>query len=377
MTRLLLVVLLVTSACVRRVETTPQVPPPTPVDRTLYFEPVEIRSSPAQVAISELNDAELWAIGNAAWAAGDWQKAALHFERLSDFHETSEHRPDALHRAGLALEKMRDHAGALSRFLEASKLRTDSSAKLESMFKAADAWYFLGDYASAATMLETIASVEGLPAVKQAEVQIKRAVCLLTDGQHQQAERELRRTIDFIREHLRDEVRDGYLPSQAQFHLAEVFRHYFLSAKLDPATSTREELMADLEYKAQMLLSAQGHYLRCIRVGHPEWATASGYRIGELYQKLYEQMTGASVPTDLDAEQTAIYLEELRNRVRVLVTKAIDAYEKTLATAERVGATNPFVNQTRADLERMKALLVEHPETDEAATAGQAVPDQS
>lgn len=374
MTRLLLVVVLVTSACVRRVETTPQVPPPTPVDRTLYFEPVEIRSSPEQVAISELNDAELWAIGNAAWAAGDWQKAALHFERLGDFHENSEHRPDALHRAGLALEKMRDHAGALSRFLEASKLRADPSARLESMFKAADAWYFLGDYASAATMLETIASVEGLPAVKQAEVQVKRAVCLLADGQHQQAERELRRTIDFIREHLRDEVRDGYLPSQAQFHLAEVFRHYFQAAKLDPATSTREELMADLEYKAQMLLSAQGHYLRCIRVGHPEWATASGYRIGELYQKLYEQMTGASVPADLDADQTAIYLEELRDRVRVLITKAIDAYEKTLATAERVGATNPFVNQTRADLERMKALLVEVPAKEEAA---QVTPDQS
>src|SRR5690606_9439023 len=116
---------------------------------------------------------------------------------------------------------------------------------------------------------------------------------------------------------------------------------------------------------------------RCIRVGHPEWATASGYRIGELYQKLYEQMTGASVPVDLDADQTAIYLEELRDRVRVLVTKAIDAYEKTLTTAERVGATNPFVNQARAELGRMKALLVEEAPKDESAAAAQTTPDQS
>ena len=57
----------------------------------------------------------------------------------------------------------------------------------------------------------------------------------------------------------------------------------FLEIKLDPPNSAKEKLFGDLEYKAQMLLSAQGHYLRCIRVGHPEGATASGYRIGAPY----------------------------------------------------------------------------------------------
>ena len=105
------------------------------------------------------------------------------------------------------------------------------------------------------------------------------------------------------------------------------------------------------------LLSAQGHYLRCIRVGHPEWATAGGYRIGELYQNLYEHIAEAKPPADLNEEEADVYREELRNRVRVLVTKAIDAYEQTLAAAERVGATNPFVQQTRVQLEKMKTLL--------------------
>ena len=47
--------------------------------------------------------------------------------------------------------------------------------------------------------------------------------------------------------------------------------------KLDPASETKEQLMKDLETKAEMLLSAQGHYLRCIRVGHPEWATGERF----------------------------------------------------------------------------------------------------
>lgn len=361
MTRLFLLPLLLLTACAHRVATRPE-QTQTPEDRTLYFEPVEIRSSPDQVALSDLNAEELWAIGMAANASSDWARAALHFERIADFHELSPLRPNALHEAGLALERLNDHSGALTRFLEAASARQEPAMRLESMFKAADAFYFLGDYANAADMLDRIAQVEGLPALKQAETQVKRAVCLLSDNRTQDAERALRRSIDFIKEHLRDEVRDGYLPSQAQFYLAETFRRYFLEARLDPSTSTQEELMADLEYKAQMLLSAQGHYLRCIRIGHPEWATASGYRIGELYQRLYEQMTGANVPADLDDEQTALYLEELRSRVKVLLTKAIDAYEKTLATAERVGARNPFIDQTRQDLERMKTLLLQTPD---------------
>lgn len=333
-------------------------------DRTMRFEQVEIRGGPAeQIAISDLNDEELFAIGKAAMAAGDNAKAALHWERLADFFPESPRRVEALHGAGLMLERMRDYAGALARFAEAMKVAGDTVAGAEARLKVADQYWFLNDFTTAADVLEPLTYATWIPELRRAEAATKRAICLSSAGRLQEAEKELRAILTSLRNDLRDALPDQYLPSQAQFHLAEIYRTHFLAVEIDPVKQTQEELLKELEYKAQMLLSAQGHYLRCIRLGHPEWATASGYRIGELYQNLYLQLGESRAPTDLDAEAAQVYREELRRKVRVLVTKAIDAYEKTLATAERVGATNPFVHQTRLDLEKMKALLLEEEAT--------------
>ncbi len=128
-----------------------------------------------------------------------------------------------------------------------------------------------------------------------------------------------------------------------------------------------------------MLLSAQGHYLRTIRIGNPDWAVAAGYRIGELYDEMYVQMTEAPPPPGLDAEHEAAYREELRRKVRVLVTKAIAIYESTLATARRTGVENRFVEKTQSSLERMKKELLvaeAEPPAPEPALPGEADPSR-
>ncbi len=371
MAGLLAIPVLLTVGCVRQttVATAEKPPPPPPIvapspaatapDRTIRFEPITIIGTPTGVALSSMNDAELFATGEAAMGGGDNVKAVTHFERLADFFPTSKYRPEALFKAGKLLERMHDYTGALGRFLEASKVYGETIEGADARFKAADQYYFLNDYDSALSLLEPLSYATYIPGVRHAEADLKRAVCLYTQEHLDEAEKILRKVLQQIQDEYRDDTRDGYLPSQAQFYLAEIFRKHFLDMKLDPVARTQPQLMQDLEYKAEMLLSAQGHYLRTIRYGHPEWATASGYRIGELYQDLYEEMTDAKPPPDLNQDEVEVYREELRNRIRVLVTKAIDAYEQTLATAERVGATNPFVQQTRTELDRMKNLLLQ------------------
>jgi tetratricopeptide (TPR) repeat protein len=347
---------------VARADQPPEKPPLSP-DRTIQLPPVIITSSKADADMSTMNDEELFAIGQNAMAAGDNKKALMHFERLADFHPASKHRPAALHFAGLMLERMKDYAGALGRFKEAMTAYGAVAAGADAQFKAADEYYFLGDLDAAAAELETLSHTTYLPATRQMEATTKRAIVLYNAGRIDEAEKILRLAVETMKENLKDDYRDGYLPSQAQFYIAEIFRARFLEVKLDPPNSTKEKLMSDLEYKAQMLLSAQGHYLRCIRVGHPEWATASGYRIGELYQGLYEQLMDAKPPNDLEPDAIPIYREELHAKLKNVVGKAVDAYEKTLATAERVGATNPFIGQTREQLEKMKNLLLQGPAT--------------
>lgn len=359
------VIALASSACVRRIDTVDLGTTDrllTPTDRTIEFDEIPIVARPEAVALADLNDEELFATGVAAAAATDHARAAMAFEYLADEHRDSKHRPEALYRAGLSLFRLQDYAGAVGRFVEAADVYGGTPEGAEARFRAADSYWLIGQEEAAIALLEKLSGDDSLDPVRRVEADVKRAVCLARLGRSTDADRLLRASLERLRGDLAGDLQDQYLPSQAQFHLAEIYRTHFLEVELDPSRTTQEKLLRDLEYKAQMLLSAQGHYLRCMRLGHPEWATASGFRVGELYQKLYEQLVDARLPMDLDPELADVYRDELRGKVRVLVVKAIDAYEKTLATAERVGATNPFVHQTREQLERLKTLVVNEEE---------------
>ena len=73
----------------------------------------------------------------------------------------------------------------------------------------------------------------------------------------------------------------------------------------------------------------------------------------------------APAPTELAANEQAVYRTELRKKIRVLITKAITVYERTLEAAERIGAASPFVEQTRESLQRMKDLLLAEAKAEE------------
>ena len=124
----------------------------------------------------------------------------------------------------------------------------------------------------------------------------------LEDGKPEDAEKSLRLALSTYRAASEDERLDEHFAAQAQYYLGEVYREWFRALPLDPSKGDDEALQRDLEQKAEMLLSAQGHYLRAIRMGNDRWAVASGFRIGELYDELRSQLLDAPLPPGLDEE---------------------------------------------------------------------------
>ena len=127
-----------------------------------------------------------------------------------------------------------------------------------------------------------------------------------------------------------------------------------------------------LEHKAQLLLSAQERYFATIRVANAEWAVAAGARVGELYTSLRTALVEAPLPPGLGEEEARLYRSELRQQVRVLVEKALAAYEATLAAAQRAGVDSTFVPRVRESMEQLYRLLAE--DDDRAAAAAPAPP---
>jgi hypothetical protein len=189
----------------------------------------------------------------------------------------------------------------------------------------------------------------------------------------QPAETSLRKALSMWNDLTNKDEVDDYFPAQAQFFIGEIYRQNYESVQLDPTKGT-DELAKDLEFKAELLLSAQGHYLRAIRVGNGYWATAAGSQIGGLYENLYDHMVNAPVPPGLNQEEAEVYRQELRKKVRVLINKAISIYERTLETAERIGAQSSFVDRTRESLKKMKDLLLADAQHEEESGADSGVP---
>src|SRR5215472_14687574 len=79
----------------------------------IQMEPIVITGD---AQLERLNDEELFAAGESAFAVHDYRAAARYFDRLVDFHPESKHLRPATYNAGLAHEKNGDWEDALARF---------------------------------------------------------------------------------------------------------------------------------------------------------------------------------------------------------------------------------------------------------------------
>ncbi len=342
---------------------------PRPKAEVLHFDPVEVTpSSKEELELANLNDEELFALGTSAYAAGDMEKAARCFSRLADVYPESPHRRNALYNAGLSYEKLGRFEEALDRFVPLADAEKGTGDALHAAFRVAECYYHLDNYTPAIELLAKIAVRDDIPFQEKLQAKVQGAICMIENQQLDQAEKELRVALLWYEQKKESELLDDYFPSQAQFFLGEIYRIYFEHVALDPDKG-EDKLARDLEYKCELLLSAQGHFLRAIRLGNGQWATAAGFRIGALYENLYDAMLDAKVPAEFDDEQKQIYREELRKKVRILITKAMGIYERTLAAAERIGVDNPFIQKTRQSLERMKQILLEESERESPTPA--------
>jgi tetratricopeptide (TPR) repeat protein len=320
---------------------------------TLAMPPLEVEGD---AALARLNAEELFARGTSAYASGEWARAAACFERLVVAFPDSPHLVLAQYNAGLARERMGDWEEAREHFLAIAN-PAGTGDGLDAAFHLAEALYHLGRYGEGADLLARMANRADLPVARRLEAQVQQGVCEVEDGRLDTGEKTLRQALALWNAAGEHETLDDYFPAQAQFFLGEIYRLHYAGVQLNPEQGA-DALGKELEFKAELLLSAQGHYFRTIKIGNAYWATAAGTQIGGLYQDMYQQISDSRAPSELNEEEARIYRQELRKRVRVLLTKAITVYESTLAAAERLGSTGPFVDRARESLERMKQLLL-------------------
>jgi tetratricopeptide (TPR) repeat protein len=215
-----------------------------------------------------------------------------------------------------------------------------------------------------------IRQLESLNSMDELEARVGLGVALFMQGEYATAEREFMSALTFFESKKKDEYLPAtYWVAQSRFYLGEIYARHFETVKLESAEADPEkwkDIMAGLlEAKCEHLLRSQNNLIRAIRVGHTGWATAAGFRIGSLYERLYDEMVDVAIPPGLGEEAGQYYMRELRQRLGVLVSKAVKIYERSLQMAERVGEKNDWVDRTAQALDRMKNLALESLEKEE------------
>ena len=164
---------------------------------------------------------------------------------------------------------------------------------------------------------------------------------------------------------------DSHLMGTILFHQAGIKERLMEDAVVVPPKDNSEEehdrSFKSLEVKASWLIDAQNGYLRVIRVGNRYWATAAGYKIGAMYESLHRHLTSVPVPQELTEEEGAVYQEEVRKKLAVLLRKSVRVFKKVCGVAKRLNLSNQWVRSSEDSLARLMATL-------EATVRGRAAP---
>jgi tetratricopeptide (TPR) repeat protein len=301
--------------------------------------------------------------GNQLYSAADYPRAAQVFEKLVSTFPDSELVPSALYNAGLAYEQLGDFTQALERFTRVMNDHPSSSSAKDALYRSAFSHGKLAQWKEVADTFWAIRQRADLSVMDEIEARVGMSVGLFMQEDYASAEKELMSAVRFYEEKSKDEFLPAdYFIGQARFYLGEINAREFERVELSVADTSRpgwEEMMGEkLEEKCDLLIRAQNNFIRTIRVGHTGWATAAGYRIGSLYERLYDDVLEVPVPAGLSDGGKEYYLGEVRKKVGVLVSKAIKIYEQSLEMATRVGEKNEWVDRTSKSLERMKSLYL-------------------
>ena len=323
-------------------------------------------------AMDSYDDKTLFERGVELLDAGASEDALKYFWYLVKHFPDSAYILPTYYNLGAALSQLHRCEASLEQFdiyLSLLDETQDYQDSVDARFKKGICLAELGRYQEVAELFDIMVIEPNLRVADKIEALVDSGVGHYMLGDPVTAEYRMREAIRVHRQAQRlERLESDYHIAQAHFYIGEIYRAEFARMRLvlpPPGKDQKDQMAAQLEEKCQRLLTAQYAYIRGIKVGNAGWASAAGFKIGTMYEDLYDDMVNLPVPDDLNEEQAALYIIEMKKRVRVLIKKAMLVWERSLDMANRTGANNEWVQRTQTSLDRLRALM----QRDEEAAA--------
>jgi hypothetical protein len=288
---------------------------------------------------------ELFVSGQTNLRQGRYASAAQAFDRIAEQEGEGIWLERALFQGALAHEAQADLDGAAERFEQLGRRFPHSSWAAEALLRSMrlrlhrEAWVQAGETARAFLERYPSSGPAGRIVAYAA-----RGLDLLAAEQQSEAEYFIAKGMEVVDQLELD--RAGRIPrdlAPLYFALGEARRRRAREARLSPDV---KQFSARLERRCELLLEAQSAYSDSMRAYDAHWSTMAGYRVGELYEHLHEELMQIPPPRTGTERERQLFEGAMRLRYSVLLNKAGSMLEHTLAMAQRTGEQSEWVRRT-------------------------------
>ncbi len=318
---------------------------------------------------------ELLARADAALEAGEYQAALRDYRRVIEAESLrgadDPTQPSPTQRrwlarawfgAGAAHDLLGDHLAGLRHYRRVHDAFPEVTFARSAGVRCVRLLVHLERVAEAAQLARGLVDVEGLGPLERVALIGALALDAAARGDDVGAQKFVARGRHIVDAHNFDGA--GTIPRDLAplfFALGEVRR---LRAERLGFDVSAEEFPARLEERCQLLLDAQSAYSDAMRAHDAHWSAMAGVRVGELYQKLHEDVMRVPAPATADTEERrALFEGAMRLRYSILLRKARTMLEHTLAMVQRTGQATPWADKAR----EARATILETIDQEEAA----------
>jgi len=290
---------------------------------------------------------ELFEKATAEGQAKRYELAASQFERAFQLDPDGPLADKSLFESAEMYDLLGKHSEALARYEQVARRFPKSALDRVARVRALRLLTYLEQYPRAGELADgTSAKYKDLLSFDQLAVLAARALSRLAAGDDAQAETAISKARDIIERESLDAA--GRVPPElapVYFALGELRR---MRAERIHFVPVPENFGAALEQRCQLLLDAQSAYSDAMRAYDSHWSAMAGYRVGELYQKLHQEMMQVPPPKAADSERRRQLFEgAMRLRYSILLDKAKSMLDHTVAMADRTGEQSPWVLKSR------------------------------
>jgi hypothetical protein len=297
---------------------------------------------------------EEFALAHMAYNAGEFLNAARRYESLARQATDSHLAAQATFWAALAHEQAGNRLSAAQRFEALSEEHPSDDLAREARIRAVRLWIFRGQFDRARRLAaRALEQADELTARQLVAAHSACALAALDSGDVGTAEAQITRGRRVVTATGMDRL-DVISRDLAQLYyaLGETRRIRARMIRFDPFPP---DFALQFERRAQALLAAQDAYLDAMRARDAHWSSLAGYRVGQLYADLHEDVMNTPPPPGL--EHNDAFHGAFRLRYLILLEKGLAMYERTVSLAERTGQHSIWSERAQTQARKLRKLL--------------------